>query len=60
MDEMECFEFWSFYVDIDIMRVYVVGADGHVSSCLCSLFLLGYYCGLTVNVLALCSLLVSF
>jgi hypothetical protein len=34
MDEMGCFEFWSFYVDIDVMRVYVAGADGHMSSCL--------------------------
>jgi hypothetical protein len=39
MDEMGCFEFWSFYVDIDVMRVYV-GADGHVSSCSGSLLLL--------------------
>jgi hypothetical protein len=37
MDETECFEFWYFYVDIDVMRVYVVGAGGHVSSCLCGL-----------------------
>jgi hypothetical protein len=21
MDEIECFEFWSFYVDVDIIRV---------------------------------------
>jgi hypothetical protein len=26
------FEFWFFYVNIDVMRVYIVGADGHVSS----------------------------
>jgi hypothetical protein len=30
MDEMGCFEFWSFYVDIDVMQVYSVGVDGHV------------------------------
>jgi hypothetical protein len=30
MDEMGCFEFWHFYVDVDVMRVYVVGADGHI------------------------------
>jgi hypothetical protein len=34
MDEMGCFEFCPFYADVDDMRVYVVGADGHVSSCL--------------------------
>jgi hypothetical protein len=38
MDEMECFDFWSFYVDADVMRVYTDGADGHVSSCLGGLF----------------------
>jgi hypothetical protein len=37
MDEMGCFEFRSFYVDTDVMRVYAVGADDHVSSCLCGL-----------------------
>jgi hypothetical protein len=34
MDEMGCFEFWSFYVDIHVMLVYVVDSDSHVSSCL--------------------------
>jgi hypothetical protein len=34
MDEMECSEFWSLYADIDIMWVYVVGADDYVSFCL--------------------------
>jgi hypothetical protein len=29
MDQMGCFEFWSFYVDTDVMQVYVVGTDGH-------------------------------
>jgi hypothetical protein len=38
VDEMGCFELWFFYVDIDVMRVYVVGVDGHVSSCLDGLF----------------------
>jgi hypothetical protein len=28
---MVYFKFWSFYVDIDTMRVYVAGADGLVS-----------------------------
>jgi hypothetical protein len=37
MDKMGCFKFWSFCVDVDIMRVYVVGADGHVLSCLSGL-----------------------
>jgi hypothetical protein len=41
MDEMRCFEFWSFYVDIDVMRVYVVRANSHVLSCLCGLFFFG-------------------
>lgn len=41
MDEMGCFEFWSFYVDIDVMQVCVVGAEGHVSSCLGGLFFSG-------------------
>jgi hypothetical protein len=31
VDEMGYFGFWSFYIDFDIMRVYV-GADGHMSS----------------------------
>jgi hypothetical protein len=34
MDEMGCFEFWSFYVDIDVIQVYSVAVDGHMSSCL--------------------------
>jgi hypothetical protein len=38
MDEMGCLEFWSFCVDANVIRVYVVGADGHVSSCLGGLF----------------------
>jgi hypothetical protein len=33
MDEMGCFELW-----FDVIRVYVVGVDGHVSSCLNGLF----------------------
>jgi hypothetical protein len=41
MDEIGCLEFRSFYVDIDVMRVYVIGADGHVSSCLGGLFFFG-------------------
>jgi hypothetical protein len=28
MDEMWCFEFWTYYVDIDLMLVYVAGNDG--------------------------------
>jgi hypothetical protein len=31
MDEIGCFEFWSFYIDTD-MRVCIFGADSHVSS----------------------------
>jgi hypothetical protein len=31
MGEMGGLEFWSFYEDIDVMLVYVVGADGHMS-----------------------------
>jgi hypothetical protein len=38
MDEVGCFEFWSLYVDIDVMWVYVVGAGGRVLSCLGGLF----------------------
>jgi hypothetical protein len=34
MDEMGCFEFWPIYVCIDVIRVYVAGADDHVSTCL--------------------------
>jgi hypothetical protein len=37
MGEMGCFEFWSFYVDTDVVRVYAADADGQVSSCLCGL-----------------------
>jgi hypothetical protein len=38
MDEVGCFEFWSFCVDPGVMRAYVGGADGHVSPCLGGLF----------------------
>jgi hypothetical protein len=34
MNEMRCFEFWSFHVDIDAIGVYIVASDVHVSSCL--------------------------
>jgi hypothetical protein len=27
MDEMACFEFWTYYVDTDLMHLYVVGTD---------------------------------
>jgi uncharacterized membrane protein YdcZ (DUF606 family) len=60
MDEMGSFEFWSFYVGTDVMGVYVVGADGHVSSCLGGSFFLEFCCGLIGRVLIFCSLLVSF
>jgi hypothetical protein len=62
MDEMGCFEFCSFYVDTDVMRVYeyVVGADGHVSSSLGGLSFLAFFGGLTGRVLICCSLLASF
>jgi hypothetical protein len=40
--EMGCFEFWSFYTDIDVMRVYVDSGDGHVSSCFAGFFFLGF------------------
>jgi hypothetical protein len=60
LNEMGSFEFWSFYIDIDIIRVYVVGADGHVSSCMRGLFFSAYCVGLTVPVLICYSLSVSF
>jgi hypothetical protein len=60
MDEMGCFEFWSFYVDIDVMRVHFVGADGHVSSCSGGLFFWAFCGGLTDPVLICSSLSVSF
>jgi hypothetical protein len=60
MDEMECFESWSFYVAVDAMRVCVVDADDHVSSCLGGVFLLAFVGGLTGRVLVSCSLLVCF
>jgi hypothetical protein len=60
MDEMGCFEFWSFYVDIDVMWIYAVGADGHVSSRLCGSFFLAFCGELTGRRLLCCSLIVSF
>jgi hypothetical protein len=33
-NEMECFEFWSFYIGTDITQVYIAGANGLVLSCL--------------------------
>jgi hypothetical protein len=42
IDDMGFFQSWSFYVD---MWVYVVGDDGHVSSCLGSLFFLASVVG---------------
>jgi hypothetical protein len=50
MDEMGCFKFWSFYVDVEVKRVYV-GADDLVSSCLSDLFFLAFCSGLTGRVL---------
>jgi hypothetical protein len=44
MDEMECFELGTFYVDIDVMREYAVDADCHVLSCFGGLFFLAF-CG---------------
>jgi hypothetical protein len=44
----------------DIMWVHVVGADGHVSSCLDGLFFSAFCVGLTVSVLICYSLSVSF
>jgi hypothetical protein len=41
MDEMGRFEFWSFYIDIEVMQVYIVGSEGHVSSCFRGLFFFG-------------------
>jgi hypothetical protein len=43
--------FGTFYVDIDVMRVYVVGADVHVSSCIGGLLFLEFCGGLTGRVL---------
>jgi hypothetical protein len=60
MGEMGCFEFWSFNIGTDVMRVYTVGADGHEFSCLCGLFFFAFYDGLTGRVLTCCSLLVRF
>jgi hypothetical protein len=40
----------SFYADVDVTRVYVVGADDHVSSCLGGLFFLAFCGGLTGRV----------
>jgi hypothetical protein len=42
------------------MRVYVVGADGHVSSCVGVLFFLVFCGGLTGRFLICCSLSVNF
>jgi hypothetical protein len=60
MDEMGYFEVWCIYVDIDVMRVYGVGSDGHISSCLGGLVFLAFCGGLTGHVLMCCSLLGSF
>jgi hypothetical protein len=38
-DEVGCFGFWSFCIRNVVMRVYTVGGDGHVSSCLGGLVL---------------------
>jgi hypothetical protein len=57
--EMGCFKFWSFNVDVDVMRVYLVGADGHMSSCLGDLFFSAFCGGLTGRVRSCYSLLVS-
>lgn len=32
VDVMKRFKVWSSYIDIHVMQVYTVGADGHVSS----------------------------
>jgi hypothetical protein len=32
-NEMECLEFWYFYVGTDVTQVYIVGGDSHMSSC---------------------------
>jgi hypothetical protein len=41
-DEMGCFELWYFYVDTDVMRVYVVDADCHMLSCSGGLFFVAF------------------
>jgi hypothetical protein len=56
MNIMGCFEFWSFYVDIDVMWVYVVSADGHVSSYLSGLSFL-VFCGVLAGHILICYLL---
>lgn len=60
MDAMGRFEFWSFCVDADDMRVYAVAADGHVSSCSGGVSFLAFRSGLICRVLICCSLLVRF
>jgi hypothetical protein len=60
MDEMRYLEFWPFYLDIDVMQVYAVGADGHMSSSLGGLLFLAFCLGLTGRVRICCSLLISF
>jgi hypothetical protein len=60
MDEIGCFESLVLHIGADVIRVYVVDADGHVSSCLCGLYFLAICGGLTGSVLICCSLLISF
>jgi hypothetical protein len=60
MGETGCFEFWPLYLVIDVMWVYIVGADSRVLSHLGGLFFLEFCCGLGGHVLIFCSLLVAF
>jgi hypothetical protein len=59
-EEIGCPEFWPFCVDTDAMRVYVVGADGHVSFCLDFLLFFSVLRWLIGRVVICCSLLISF